>query len=125
MSNHVNSNVNKNKANNKSLLNVNENTIKKSNKINKFSDKISIIHWNSNSINNKIDEFKDFCARYKPHIISLNETKLSELKANYILQVDNYTTIHRARSHDTNGGGGVALIIRNLKLEFKLRNMCN
>jgi hypothetical protein len=43
----------------------------------------------------------------------LNETKLSEFKANYILQVDNYTTIHRARSQDTNRGGGVALLIRN------------
>jgi exonuclease III len=72
-----------------------------------------MIHWNCNSINNKIEEFKDFCAKYKPHIITLNETKLSEFKANYILQVDNYTTIHRARSQDTNRGGGVALLIRN------------
>jgi hypothetical protein len=50
---------------------------------------------------------------YKPHIVSLNETKVGEFKANYLIQIDNYTTIHKARSYNVNGGGGVALLIRN------------
>ena len=81
--------------------------------INKNVDsRINIMHWNCNSLNNKIDEFKKFCSKYKPHIISLNETKMGVFNANYLLQIDNYITIHKARSNDKNGGGGVALLIQ-------------
>ena len=38
---------------------------------------------------------------------------MCESKAAYLIQIDNYTTIHKARSSDKNGGGGVALLIRN------------
>ena len=58
--------------------------------INKNVDsRINIMHWNCNSLNNKIDEFKKFCSKYKPHIISLNETKMGVFNANYLLQIDN------------------------------------
>ena len=82
-------------------------------KVNK-NKKTKIVHWNCNSVSNKIEEFKMFCEKYKPDIISLNETKITDEKANYILQIDNYTTIHKARNSTTkNGAGGVALIVKN------------
>ena len=37
---------------------------------------------------------------------------MSEFSAKYILDIDNYTTIHRARSLNQNVAGGVALVIR-------------
>jgi hypothetical protein len=116
LSNHVNSNINKNKENNlNSFVNSDINKNAKNNLIfnKKNSDeKISMIHWNSNSINNKIDEFNDFCFKYKPHIISLNETKLNDFRADYILQINNYNTIYKSRNSMRNGAGGVALLIR-------------
>jgi exonuclease III len=71
-----------------------------------------MIHWNCNSINNKIDKFKDFCLNNKPHIISLNETKLNEDRASYFLKIDNYILIHKSRNSGKNGAGGVELLIR-------------
>jgi exodeoxyribonuclease-3 len=85
-------------------------------KINKTKN-IKIVHWNCNSINNKIEEFKLFLLKYKPDIISLNETKINEITANYLLNsIQNYTFIHKHRNNNKNGGGGVALIInKNIK----------
>ena len=71
-----------------------------------------LIHWNCNSLKIKIEEFKWFCLKFNPQIISLNETKMSEFNANYILNIDNYITIHKARSNAKNGAGGVALLVR-------------
>jgi exonuclease III len=93
--NHVNSSVNRDNKEN----NLNRNNLR-------------LVHWNCNSLNNKIDEFKDFCFTNKPHVISLNETKLSEDRADYILQIDNYNVIHKTRNSGKNGAGGVALLIR-------------
>jgi exonuclease III len=104
---------NQNNVNSPSYLINNLNKIN-INRVNQNNEsKINLIHWNCNSINNKIEEFRSFCLLYKPHIISLNETKMCEFKADYLLKVDNYTTLHRPRSLNTNGGGGVALLIRN------------
>ena len=103
-SNHVNSQYQFNLTNIKNK--------KKNKNINLVQNKFSLVHWNCNSLNNKIEEFKLFCLKYKPHIISINETKMSEFSAKYILDIDNYTTIHRARSLNQNGAGGVALVIR-------------
>jgi hypothetical protein len=74
---------------------------------------LNLVHWNCNSLCNKIDEFKIFCNKFNPHIISLNETKMTDDKAKYILQIENYTTIHKSRSNNKNGAGGVALMVRN------------
>ena len=108
-----------NDVNSKTRINKNNIKSKQTYKcINKISnkilnEKIIIIHWNCNSLNNKIDEFKEFCIRKKPHIISLNETKLSDDRADYILQIDNYKVIHKSRSPVKNGAGGVALLVRD------------
>ena len=74
--------------------------------------RINMIHWNCNSLNNKIDEIKDFCFNHEPHIISLNETKLNDNRADYVLSIDKYNLIHKSRYKDKNGAGGVALLIR-------------
>jgi hypothetical protein len=37
---------------------------------------------------------------------------MSEFNAQYILNINNYTTIHKARNYKKNGGGGVALLVR-------------
>ena len=72
----------------------------------------TLIHWNCNSINNKIGEFKQFCYNKKPHIISLNEKKVTNDRASYLLQIDNYILVHKSRSDFKNGAGGVALLVR-------------
>ena len=93
--------------------NVNSSSyIKKKNNANIEKDNLKLIHWNWNSLNNKIEEFKSFCLKFNPQVISLNETKMSEFNAQYILNINNYTTIHKARNYKKNGGGGVALLVR-------------
>jgi hypothetical protein len=89
-----------------SIINQQENDKKQENR-NKRSIKIvnrniNLIHWNCNSLNNKIEEFKSFCLKFNPQLISLNETKMSEFNAKYILAVNNYSTIHRSRNNDKN-----------------------
>ena len=64
-------------------------------------------------IHNKVEEFKLFCKTLNPCIISLNETKMSEFRADYMIDIENYTSVHKTRHYDKNGGGGVALIISN------------
>ena len=96
-----------NKNNNRNKINNNE------------SEKIVLVHWNCNSVNNKIDELKLFCVKYKPHIITLNKT---DDKAQYILQIDKYVLIHKSRRVDKNGAGGVALLIRE-DLKFCSKNL--
>ena len=81
------------------------------------TENIKIALWNCNSINNKIEEFKLFLLKYKPDIISLNETKINEINANHLFNnIQNYTFIHKHRNNNKNGGGGVELIInKNIK----------
>jgi hypothetical protein len=74
---------------------------------------LKIIHWNANSINNKLNEFETFLLKsLKPDIVSINETKLSEFRANMILDLKDYNTIHKARSENRNGAGGVGILIK-------------
>ena len=84
---------------------------------------LTITHWNCNSINNKIEEFKIFLLKYKPDIISLNETKVNEINANFLFNnIEDYNFIHKHRKNNRNGGGGVALLI-NKKIKFVELNM--
>jgi exonuclease III len=46
---------------------------------------------------------------FKPDVFSLNELKLNEQEANYMLRFSNYVTYFKCRKK---GGGGVALLIR-------------
>lgn len=74
--------------------------------------KLKFIHWNPNSIKNKLEEFSDFLAKYQPDFVSLNETKLNQTNANKYLRINGYETVHKARN-DLNGAGGCALLIKN------------
>ena len=70
------------------------------------------MHWNANSIKNKEIEFLNFVKKKKPHIISLNETKLG---VENDLTIDNYHTIRLDRN--SHGGGVAILIDKNFKFE--------
>lgn len=73
--------------------------------------KLKIIHWNCNSIVNKLEEFKYFLEKYKPDIITLNETKINDFNANInFIQISEFNFIHKQR-HELNGAGGVAILI--------------
>ena len=54
-----------------------------------------------------------FCEKFKPNIISLNETKMSNFRSNYMLKINNYSVIHKPRHENLNGGGGEALLVNN------------
>jgi hypothetical protein len=78
-----------------------------------LNNSIKIIHWNGNSIYNKLLEFKQFIIdKYNPDLISISETKLSEFRANAYLIYNNYNVIHKARDANKNGAGGVAMLIK-------------
>ena len=47
---------------------------------------------------------------------------MSEFNAQYILNINNYTTFHKARNYSKNGGGGVALLIRE-DIKFSERRL--
>ncbi|CAF1064073.1 unnamed protein product, partial [Brachionus calyciflorus] len=73
---------------------------------------LTIVHWNSNSLRNKIISFEHFLSQYSPDIVSINETKCNEVTANNELIFHNYITLHKGRSNSKNGGGGVCLLIK-------------
>ena len=39
-------------------------------------ESLSIIHWNSNSLKNKLEEFNLFIKKFSPDIITINETNV-------------------------------------------------
>jgi len=83
---------------------------------------IKIIHWNCNSINNKIEEFKDFIIKFNPEIVLLNETKINDFMANVIFSdFVEYDYLHKQRS-SKNGAGGVAIMIKK-QLKFESFNI--
>jgi exonuclease III len=78
------------------------------------------IHWNANSLNNKMQEFNSFILqKEEPDIVSINETKMSDFRANTILNFNNYNVIHKARYENKNGAGGVAILI-NKRLSYRV-----
>ena len=72
-----------------------------------------LIHWNCNSINKKIDEFKHFLNLHKPCFVTLNETKMNSKRAEEKLNFSGYITFHRhKKDNKKNGAGGVAILVR-------------
>ena len=93
---------------NKNVHNVNSSR----NKTNKNSNKISklkVIHWNSNSIKDKIELLSDFLKVEKPDIMSINEIKCTESLANSLLYLENYYPVFKCRNNES---GGVLLLIK-------------
>ena len=68
------------------------------------------MHWNANSINKQnqpIEELELYIKQNYIHIVSINETKLTESDS---ISINNYKIIRKDR---TSNGGGVAIIISN------------
>ena len=72
---------------------------------------------NIDSLLKHIDEFRVFIDQEKPHIVSLNETKLDQSICDSSLEVANYDIIRNDRNRF---GGGVALYV-NKNLSYKVR----
>jgi exonuclease III len=66
-----------------------------------------------NSLNNKLYEFSIFLNKYKPDVVSLNETKMNGKRAKQKLNFDGYKCFHRHRAEGTNGAGGVAVLVKS------------
>lgn len=73
---------------------------------------LKILHWNANSIWNKQTELELLLNEHNPDFISLNETKLSEIKAFFVNKNSNYNFIFKSRNQIEANGGGVAILIK-------------
>ena len=108
---------NKNKETNTNTKTPSQNNNFKNNTQNSSKDinliNLKVIHWNPNSIFNKKAELDEFIINeINPDIISLNETKLSEFRAQRFFTNNNYHLINKSRDENKNGAGGVAILIK-------------
>ena len=72
-------------------------------------------HINICSLRNKMDELRLFCDKYKPHVLSLNETWLDDSFSDVELSLPGYQLVRRDRDRH---GGGIA-VLHSRKFEFK------
>jgi exonuclease III len=81
--------------------------------INNTQNSIKILHWNCNSIHNKIEKLGEEIKNKRLDIILLNEIKQNKESCNYTFNKmkDKLNTIFKVRSE--NSGGGVAIMIKN------------
>ena len=63
-----------------------------------------------------VDEVRIFCETHKPHVLCLNETKLSNEINDEDLQIENYHTIFR-KDRDRHGGGVAIYVSDTIKLK--------
>lgn len=71
-------------------------------------------HWNCLSLTDvRKSEFGEYLRLKSPDIVSLNEVKLDEHKANASLNFPGYVSVFKVRKNNPNNGGGVALLIRD------------
>ena len=78
---------------------------------------VKLMSLNIDSLLKHIDEFRVFSDQEKPHIVSINETKLDQSICDSSLEVANYDIIRDDRNRF---GGGVALYV-NKNLSYKVR----
>ena len=78
---------------------------------------IKILYFNSNSVAGKIDTIRAQVDYYKPHIISITETKIDKDFDDNELFGPNYIIYRKDR---TKGGGGVLIAICNLNRAFNI-----
>ena len=72
---------------------------------------LKIISLNINSLYKHLDELRIFCFEHSPHIICLNETKITEEFSDELLKIDGFQNI--IRKDRTRHGGGVAVYVKN------------
>ena len=97
-------------------IDCNDNSTIQLQQLSSSSKLTKILHWNCNSITNKLDEFKSFLSQNKPDIVSLNEIKCDSYDK---LNIHDYNVIFKCRS---NKGGSVALLI-NDRIKFVESNI--
>lgn len=74
---------------------------------------IRIIQWNCFSLTiARIEELRLFINETQPDIMSIQETKLNDEKANYRLRFSGYTMYHKHLKSNPEHGGGVALLVK-------------
>ena len=109
-------------------LNNNVNSVKSVNKLRnnktKHISKLKIMHWNCNSIKDKVEGLSRLLKKEKPDVFSLNEIKCNENEANDKLRFDKYIPYFKFR---TNKGGGVAILIHEdiESEEIKMPEWCS
>ena len=81
-------------------------------KVNK--DLLNILHYNVNSVQNKMDQIEARSKELNADIICLTETKLDDKVAESNYSLPGYNTEHR---HRTSSGGGVLVLIKNTENE--------
>lgn len=69
------------------------------------------LYANVDGIVNKVDELQVYVDNFKPDIVCLTETKLSEQLNSEIFYVIEYTVYHRDRELQVAPGGGVAILV--------------
>ena len=77
---------------------------------------LNVCCLNVNSLLKHVDEVRIFCETHKPHILCLNETKLSKEINDEDLQIENYHTIFR-KDRDRHGGGVAIYVSDTIKLK--------
>jgi exonuclease III len=74
---------------------------------------IRIIQWNCFSLTiARIEELRLFLKEAQPDIMSIQETKLNDEKANLRLRFSGYIVYHKQRKSNPDFGGGVALLVK-------------
>ena len=68
-------------------------------------------HINIRSLRNKMDELRLFCDKFKPHVLSLNETWLDDSFSDVELSLPGYQLMRRDR--DRHGGGIAAACLHS------------
>ena len=71
-----------------------------------------VFHLNICSLRNKLDELRLFCDKYKPHVLSLNETWLNDSIADSEISLAGCNLMRRDRNR--NGGGIVVYVAENI-----------
>ena len=71
---------------------------------------LKIISFNISSLYKHLDELRISSFKHSPHIICLNETKITEEFSNELLKIDGFQNI--IRKDRTRHGGGVAVYIK-------------
>ena len=73
---------------------------------------LPVCHLNICSLRNKLDELRLFCDRYRPHVLSLNETWLDNFFTGNEISLPGYNMMQRDRDH--NGSGFIVYVNENL-----------
>lgn len=78
---------------------------------------LKMLHWNPNSLWEKTFELSLLIKEFEPDIVSINESKLNELKSFYLTKLNNYNYIFKVRNNEKCAGGVILIIKKDIKFE--------